>query len=72
MDCISDLHSSEGCDQLCVIIDRFTKMARIIHRKIKNTKAEDLAEVFTREIWKLDGIPGNIISDQDSRFTSKF
>jgi transposase InsO family protein len=72
MDFITDLPLSEGCDQLWVIIDRFTKMAHFIPLKKKNKKAEDLAEVFTREVWKLHGIPADIISDRDSRFTSKF
>jgi hypothetical protein len=47
-------------------------MAHFIPLKTKNKKAEDLATIFTREIWKLHGIPADIISDQDSRFTSKF
>jgi hypothetical protein len=72
MDFITDLPLSEGCDQLWVIIDRFTKMAYFIPLKTKNKKAEDLAEGFTRDIWKLYGIPADIISDRASRFTSKF
>jgi transposase InsO family protein len=71
-DFITDLPLNEGCDQLWVIIDRFTKIAHLIPLKKMNNKAEDLAEVFAREIWKLHSIPADIISDQDSRFTSKF
>jgi transposase InsO family protein len=29
-----------------------------------------LAKIFTREIWKLHGIPIDIVSDRDCRFTS--
>jgi hypothetical protein len=47
MDFITDLPLSEGCDQLWVIIYRFTKMADFIPLKKKNKMAEDLAEVFT-------------------------
>jgi hypothetical protein len=54
---------SEGCDQLWVIINRFTKMAHFIPLKKNNTKPEDLGAVFTREIWKLHCIPAIIISD---------
>ncbi|KAH8146316.1 uncharacterized protein LAJ45_09759 [Morchella importuna] len=34
------------------------------------TKAtiEELAQIFLREIWRLHGLPEEIISDQDSRF----
>jgi hypothetical protein len=39
MDCITDLPLSEGCAQLWVIIDRFTKMAHFIPLKKKNKKA---------------------------------
>jgi transposase InsO family protein len=72
MDFITDLPLSEGCDQLWVIIDRYTKMAHFIPLKKKNKKAEDLATIFVREIWRLHGIPADIISDRDSRFTSKY
>jgi hypothetical protein len=38
----------------------------------KNVKrAENLAPVFAREIWRLQGIPSDIVSDWDSRLTSK-
>jgi hypothetical protein len=72
MDFITDLPLSEGCDQLWVIIDRYTKMAHFIPLKKKNKKGEDLATIFAREIWRLHGIPADIISDRDSRFTSRF
>jgi hypothetical protein len=72
MDLITDLPLSERCDQLWVIIDRYTKMAHFILVKKMNKKAEDIATIFAREIWRLHGIPADIISDRDSRFTSKF
>jgi hypothetical protein len=62
---------SEGCDQLWVIIDRFTKMVYFIPLNKMNKQGEDLAEVFAREIWKLYYILTDIISDLDSRSTSK-
>jgi hypothetical protein len=72
MDSITDLPLSDGCDQLWVIIDRYTKMAHFIPLKKKHKKAEDLAMIFGSEIWKIHGIPLDIVSDRDSRFTSKF
>jgi hypothetical protein len=72
MDFITDLHLSESCDQLWVIVDLFTKMGHFILLQTKKKKAEDLAVIFAREIWKLHGIPVDIVSDRDSRFTSAF
>jgi hypothetical protein len=72
MDFITDLPLSEGYDQLWMIINRYTKMAHFIPLKKKNKKPEDLGTIFAREIWRLHGIPADIISDRDSRFTSKF
>ena len=72
MDFITDLPLSEGCDQLWVIVDRFSKMAHFIPLKKSAKKAEDLAPIFAREIWRIHGVPTDIVSDRDTRFTSKF
>jgi len=69
MDFITELPQSEGCDQLCVIVDRFTKMAHFI--PLKEKTALDLARIFAKEIWKNHGLPTDIVSDRDSRFTSE-
>jgi hypothetical protein len=50
MDFITDLPLCKGCDQLRVIIERYTKMVHFIPLKKTNKKAEDLATLFTREI----------------------
>jgi hypothetical protein len=70
MDFITDLPLSEDCDQLWVIVDRFTKMAHFIPLKKDQKKVEHLVKVFAREIWRFHGIPTDIISDRDSQFTS--
>jgi transposase InsO family protein len=70
MDFITDLPPSEGCDQLWVVIDRFTKMAHFIALPMNGKTAADLARIFAREIWKYHGLPADIVSDRDSRFTS--
>jgi transposase InsO family protein len=72
MDFITDLPLSEEYDQLWVIVDRFSKMSHFIPLKKKAKKAQHLATIFAREIWKLHGLPVEIVSDRDSRFTSKF
>jgi len=69
MDFITELPLSEGCDQLRIGIDRFTKMAHFL--PLKEKTAADLAKIFAREIWRHHGTPTDIMSDRDSRFTSK-
>jgi hypothetical protein len=72
MNFIMDLPLSDGCNQLWYIIDRFTKMAHFIPLKKNEKRAENLTLVFAREIWRLHGIPTDIVLERDSRFTSKF
>ena len=71
MDFITELPESEGCDQLWVVIDRFTKMAHFLPLQKEGKTAADLAVIFAREIWKFHGLPTDIVSDRDSRFTSE-
>jgi len=70
MDFITELPVSDGCDQLWVVIDRFTKMAHFIPLPTNEKTAADLATRFAKEIWKYHGLPTDIASDRDSRFTS--
>jgi len=63
------LPTSEDCNQLWVIIDRFTKMAHFLPLRKDRKMAADLAVIFAREIWKYHGLPTDIVSDRDSRFT---
>jgi hypothetical protein len=50
MDFITDLPLSDGCDQLSVIIDPYTKQAHVILLKKNEKKAENLGLIFAREI----------------------
>ena len=45
-------------------------MAHFKPLKQDKKNAEDLARIFAREIWRLYGLPQDIVSDRDSRFTS--
>jgi hypothetical protein len=64
MDLITDRPLSDGCDQLWVVIDRYTKMSPIIPLKKNSKKAPDLAVIFAKEILRLYGLPSDIISDR--------
>jgi len=70
MDFITELPISDECDQMWVVSDRFTKMAHFLPLRKEGKTAADLAVIFAREIWKYHGLPTDIVSDRDSRFTS--
>jgi len=70
MDFITDLPLSDDCDQLWVVIDRFTKMAHFLPLKKEGKTTGDLVNIFAREIWRHHRLPTDIVSDRDSRFTS--
>ena len=72
MDFITKLpRTTRGADTIWVIVDRLTKSAHFIAIK-ESSSAEKLAEIFVRQIVSLHGIPVSIISDRDTRFTSRF
>jgi len=72
MDFITDLPLSDRHDSIWVIVDRFTKMAHFVPLKSDAKKAPNLARIFLREVWSLHGLPSTIVSDRDTRFTSRF
>jgi len=71
MDFIVGLPKSEGYRKIWVIVDRFSKMAHFIPLKTEE-HIKKLALTFVKEIWRLHGLPESIVSDRDTRFTSKF
>ena len=54
-----------------VVVDQFTKMALFIALE-QTATAKDAADVFLREVWKLHGLPTEIISDIDAKFSGEF
>jgi adenylosuccinate synthase len=71
MDFITKLSKTAGgLDTIWVIVDTLTKSAHFL--PIKETdKMEKLPRTYIREIVRLHGVPISIISDIDSRFTSR-
>jgi len=58
-------------DAIWVIVDWLTKLAHFLGMKtIFNAK--QLADLYIGEIVLLHGIPVSIVSDEDTKFTSKF
>ncbi|POM80953.1 LOW QUALITY PROTEIN: Retroelement [Phytophthora palmivora] len=58
-------------DTILVIVNRLTKRAHFIPT-ISTITAPKLAELFVEKYVRLHGIPVDIVSDRDSKFTSKF
>ncbi|KAI3725796.1 hypothetical protein L1987_65589 [Smallanthus sonchifolius] len=72
MDFITKLpRTSRGYDSIWVIIDRLTKSAHFLPIR-EDYRVEKLARIYIDEIVSRHGVPLNIISDRDARFTSCF
>ncbi|KAJ3704209.1 hypothetical protein LUZ61_007914 [Rhynchospora tenuis] len=71
MDFISGLPKSEGKEVIFVIVDRLTKYAHFLSLS-HPYKASTVAQLFLDTVYKLHGLPVNIISDRDPLFTSNF
>jgi len=70
-DFITHLPESQGHTQIMVVVDGFTKMAHFIGLN-ENATAKDVADTCVREIWQLHGLPTEIISDMDAKFSGEF
>ena len=71
VDFIPQLPESQGKTQIMVVVDRFTKMAHFIGLETNGT-ARDVADTFLKEVWTIHGLPSEIISDMDAKFSSEF
>jgi len=69
MDLITDLPKSEGDDAILIVIDRLTKMAHFLPWT-KEMDERQFLELFMWEIFRLHGLPKDIITDRGSIFTS--
>ena len=63
--------SVKGHDSIQVIVDRLKKRAHLL---LINQKwsMDKLTELYIREIVRLHSVPTSIVSDPDSRYTSRF
>jgi len=71
MDFMVNLPPSRGFDAIMVVVDRFNKMAHFIPTKDEAT-TQETSRLFFTHVFKHHGLPKDIVSDQDSKFTSKF
>ena len=71
MDFIVKLPKSKGFDSIFVVVCRLTKQAHFIPCK-ESMSSSDLADLYINNIFKLHGLPDDIISDRGPVFRSKF
>ncbi|OWZ02157.1 LOW QUALITY PROTEIN: Gag-pol [Phytophthora megakarya] len=72
MDFITDLsRTKREVNAIWVVVDRLTKRCHFVPTTKKVT-AEGVARLFIEHIWKLHGMPTNIVSDRDRKFVSAF
>ncbi|GKB22361.1 putative reverse transcriptase domain-containing protein [Tanacetum coccineum] len=65
------LRTSSGHDTIWVIVDRLTKSAHFLPMR-EDYKMDRLARLYLNEIVATHGVSISIISERDSRFTSRF
>ena len=71
IDIIGPLPKSNGMDAIVVIVDWFMKMI-CLKATTTNVSSEGIAKIYRDDIWKLHGIPREILSDRGPQFASKF
>jgi hypothetical protein len=58
-------------DAIMVVVEKLRKFSH--SKPVKSTfKAIDIAHIFMKEIFRLHGMPREIVSDRDTKFTSRF
>ncbi|KAL5775969.1 hypothetical protein ACOSP7_013526 [Xanthoceras sorbifolium] len=71
MDFIVGFPAIDGARSILVVVDRFSKYAVFIPAP-HACPADKAAELFFKNVVKWFGVPGDIVSDRDARFTGKF
>ena len=71
MDFIIGLPLVGGYDAVLVTVDCFMKMAHLLPTT-SNITAEQTVQLYYQHVWKLHGVPEDIISDRGPQFISHF
>jgi transposase InsO family protein len=71
MDFVTGLPVSDGYDAIMTIVDKLSKRPKYAPTHT-NATAEDTARLFFDHVVRHHGLPKRIISDRDSKFTSRF
>jgi len=71
IDVIGPLPRSEDKDAILVVVDRFSKMIRLM-ATMTSISSSKVAKIYWDDIWKIHGIPKKIISDRGPQFALTF
>ena len=72
MDFITQLPcTKQEHDAILVVIDRLSKLVHFIPTRC-DVDAAEVAQLFVQHVAKHHGLPTSIVSDRDTKFTSKF
>src|SRR5882672_1275525 len=67
VDLITELPLSQGYDTIMVVVDCLAKQAHVIPTTSDVTAAR-VARLFWDHVWKLHGLPEEVISDRGTQF----
>ena len=71
LDFVTGLPLSEGNTTILTIVDRFSKMVHFVPLP-KLPSATELAEVMLSNVFRLHGLPKDVVSDRGPQFISRF
>ncbi|KAK1432277.1 hypothetical protein QVD17_09172 [Tagetes erecta] len=72
MDLVTKLpKTKKGHDAIWVVVDRLTKSAHFLAIR-EAYSSERMAEIYVNDIVSRHGVPVTIVSDRDTRFTSRY
>src|SRR6266403_5338385 len=73
MDFITKLPTTDaGNDTIVVFVDKFSKMVHYVATREQGLTPDVVASMFFNTVVKHHGVPRSIVSDRDTRFTSRF
>ena len=71
LDFVTGLPSSDGNTVILTVVDRFSKTAQFIPLP-KLPTAKETAEIMLEHVFRLHGLPCDVVSDRGPQFTSRF
>ncbi|KAJ9522021.1 hypothetical protein QJQ45_005072 [Haematococcus lacustris] len=72
MDLVTKLPAgTHGYDAICVIVDRLSKMVHFVPCK-ESMNAMTFARLFINNVFKLHGLPAEVLTDRGAHFNNKF
>ena len=71
LDFVTGLPPSDGNTTILTVVDRFSKSAHFIPLP-KLPSAKETAELMLQHVFRLYGLPNDIVSDRGPQFTSRF